>query len=117
MDKPILTAKAVFDRAHEITAPEGRRAYLDEACGDNAELRQCVEALLRIYHESFLDQPAAAPSIPLLWHSLLFRFIPTDGCPHGLMIAVALVHSYVEYARAHSAGMPRSGSDSWAACR
>jgi serine/threonine protein kinase len=56
-----LSAKAVFDRAHEITAPEQRRAYLDQACGDNAELRQRVEALLRAYDEagSFLDKPAA----------------------------------------------------------
>ncbi|MHB1425998.1 MAG: DNA ligase [Gemmataceae bacterium] len=63
MDKPILTAKAVFDRAHEISSPEERRAYLDEGCGDNAELRQQVEALLRAYDEagSFLDKPAAAP--------------------------------------------------------
>jgi serine/threonine protein kinase/tetratricopeptide (TPR) repeat protein len=59
--EPLLTAKAVFDRAHEITAPEERHAYLDEACGDNAELRQRVEALLRAYEEagSFLDKPAA----------------------------------------------------------
>ncbi len=63
MDKPIVTVKAVFDRAYEITVPEERRAYLDEACGDNRELRQRVEALLRASEEagSFLDQPFDAP--------------------------------------------------------
>ncbi len=61
MDEPLLTAKAVFDRAHEITVPEERRAFLDEACGDRAELRQQVEALLRAYDDagSFLDKPIA----------------------------------------------------------
>ena len=60
MDEPLLTAKAAFDRAHEITVPEERRAFLDEACGDRAELRQQVEALLRAYDDagSFLDRPA-----------------------------------------------------------
>jgi len=59
--EPLLTVKAVFDRAHEITEPEERRAYLDETCGDNVELRRQVEALLRAYDEagSFLDKPAA----------------------------------------------------------
>ncbi len=61
MDEPLLTAKAVFDRAHELTVPEERRAFLDEACGDRVELRQQVEALLRAYDDagSFLDRPIA----------------------------------------------------------
>ncbi|MGH7225575.1 MAG: serine/threonine-protein kinase, partial [Gemmataceae bacterium] len=75
MDNPPLTAKAVFDRAHEIADAEERRAYLAEACGDNAKLREQVEALLRAYDEagSFLNKPAAAPEAtsdvaPGQWH-------------------------------------------------
>ena len=75
MDNPPLTAKAVFDRAHEIADAEERRAYLAEACGDNGKLRQQVEALLRAYDEagSFLDKPAAVPEAtsdvaPGQWH-------------------------------------------------
>jgi serine/threonine protein kinase len=62
VDQPILTAKAIFDRAREITTPEERRAYLDQACGADAELRQRIETLLRAYDEAgaFLDQPAAS---------------------------------------------------------
>jgi WD40 repeat protein/serine/threonine protein kinase len=61
VDKPLLTAKAVFDHAHEITDADQRRDYLREACGDNAALRGQVEALLRAYEEAgnFLEQPAA----------------------------------------------------------
>jgi hypothetical protein len=66
VNEPLWTAKAVFDCAHELPTPEERRAYLDGACGENAELRLRVEALLRAYEEagSFLDQPAAAAAAP-----------------------------------------------------
>src|SRR5947209_6939647 len=65
MPGSVLTAKAVFDRAHEIESRTERQAYLDQACGDAPELRACVEALLRAYDEagSFLDLPAD-PSAP-----------------------------------------------------
>jgi serine/threonine protein kinase/tetratricopeptide (TPR) repeat protein len=60
MPEPALTAKAVFDRAHEIDSPAERRAYLDAVCADAPALRARVEALLRAYDEagSFLDTPA-----------------------------------------------------------
>jgi serine/threonine protein kinase len=62
VDKPRLTAKAIFDHAHEITDFQQRRTYLDQACDGNAELRQQVEALLAAYEQAgrFLQQPAAA---------------------------------------------------------
>ena len=74
MDKPSLTAKDVFDRAHEIADAEECRAYLDEACAGDTELRRQVEALLQAYDEAgdFLQvapgkwlDPAALPTAPL----------------------------------------------------
>jgi serine/threonine protein kinase/tetratricopeptide (TPR) repeat protein len=63
MNQPALTAKAVFDHAHEIGSPAERKAYLDEACAGDSELREKVEALLRAYEEagSFLEKPACPP--------------------------------------------------------
>ncbi len=68
MEKHLLTAKAVFDHAHEITAPDDRNAYLDQACADVPDLREKVVALLRAYDEagSSLDPPLPA-------------FTPTSG--------------------------------------
>jgi len=39
--------EAIFNRAAEIESPQERAAYLDEACGDDAELRASVEKLLQ----------------------------------------------------------------------
>jgi eukaryotic-like serine/threonine-protein kinase len=60
MNKPALTAKAVFDHAHEISSLTERKAYLDQACANAPELRQKVEALLQAHEEagSFLEKPA-----------------------------------------------------------
>jgi serine/threonine protein kinase len=62
VEKHLLTAKAVFDHAHEILAPADRDAYLDQACADEPELREKVAALLRAYDEagSSLDPPSPA---------------------------------------------------------
>src|SRR5262245_43243013 len=60
MKNPALTAKAVFDHAHEINSPTERQAYLDEACANAPELRDKVEALLKAYEEAgsnFLKGP------------------------------------------------------------
>jgi serine/threonine protein kinase/tetratricopeptide (TPR) repeat protein len=56
-------ARAVFDEAHEIHSPDERKAFLDQACANEPELRQKVEALLRAHEEagSFLQTPAVAP--------------------------------------------------------
>ena len=49
--------KSIFDEAAEIASPEGRAAYLDTACGGDADVRKMVDYLLRALHEagSFLE--------------------------------------------------------------
>jgi tetratricopeptide (TPR) repeat protein/serine/threonine protein kinase len=51
----------LFIAALKIEDPAGRSAYLDQACGVDAELRQRVDALLKALAAagSFLQQPAA----------------------------------------------------------
>jgi serine/threonine protein kinase/tetratricopeptide (TPR) repeat protein len=68
-ERPGGRAKAVFDEAAEIAAPERRAAYLERACGGDAELRRRVDGLLRALDDagSFLEAPpdltaAAAPA-------------------------------------------------------
>src|SRR5262245_25643193 len=53
--------KEIFQGAVDLTAPDQRAAYLDEACGGDALLRQRVEALLQVHDRpvQLLDQPAA----------------------------------------------------------
>ncbi|MEO1084869.1 MAG: hypothetical protein AAFY88_11560, partial [Acidobacteriota bacterium] len=41
-----LEVRSIFDRASELSG-DGRRAYLDEACADDGDLRDEVETLLR----------------------------------------------------------------------
>ena len=60
------SAKAIFDEAAEIARPELRAAYLDQACGGDADLRAHVEALLHAdavagsFLERFADLGASA---------------------------------------------------------
>lgn len=51
----------VFNAAVEKTTPTERRAYLDGACGNNADLRLRVEALLSAHDEAgtFLSSPSS----------------------------------------------------------
>ena len=51
--------ESLFIQAAEIATPVERRSFLDEQCGDDVELRQRVEALLRAHDDagSFLDGP------------------------------------------------------------
>jgi serine/threonine protein kinase/tetratricopeptide (TPR) repeat protein len=53
-------ANDVFMQAVEIHVPDERRAYLDDACSGDADLRAQVEALLRAGERagSFLEAPA-----------------------------------------------------------
>ncbi len=53
----------IFCNALEIASAAERDAYLHEACGDDAELRRRVEALLRRHLESRgpLDAPLLGP--------------------------------------------------------
>ncbi|HWN96544.1 MAG TPA: serine/threonine protein kinase, partial [Methylomirabilota bacterium] len=53
--------RELFLKALEKENLQERAAFLDGACGADAELRTGVEALLRSHHEdSFLEQPAVA---------------------------------------------------------
>src|SRR5512136_11519 len=56
-------AKELFADALEKAAGTERAAWLAQACGDDLQLRQSVEALLRAYEKAgaFLEQPAAGP--------------------------------------------------------
>jgi WD40 repeat protein/serine/threonine protein kinase len=55
--------EAIFQVARRIESPEGRRLYLQQACGDDQALRARVEALLDVYdRESSFWQPL--PPLP-----------------------------------------------------
>src|SRR5215831_16801703 len=51
----------IFWQALQIAAPEERKAYLDQACGGDEELRRLVEKLLAAQPKvaQFLEQPRA----------------------------------------------------------
>ena len=65
MTNPPDREVAVFGAARRLSAGE-RAAYLDEACADDASLRQRVEELLQASDEAgnFLESPAAVPTGP-----------------------------------------------------
>src|SRR2546430_1450042 len=56
--------KTLFGQALEIEAPADRAAFLDRACGSEADLRAGVEALLVAHAEAgqFLDPTGSLPS-------------------------------------------------------
>src|SRR2546425_4034626 len=56
-----MTERDIFIAALQKEDPAERRAYLDEACVGQPELRQQVEHLLRLHEGagSFLEKPAA----------------------------------------------------------
>src|SRR5262245_5510502 len=62
---PILEEEAIFHAARRIETADGRRRYLDDCCGGNADLRARVEALLRVHDQelSFLQTPADGPTL------------------------------------------------------
>jgi Leucine-rich repeat (LRR) protein len=55
-----MTQQDIFTAALQITDPDGRAAYLAQACGADAELRRRVEILLRTHEGAgdFLSRPA-----------------------------------------------------------
>ena len=63
-------ADAVFDAALDLPADQ-RDAYVDRACGDDAELRRAVRRLLDAHRSSggFLDAPAVELAAPLFRHA------------------------------------------------
>src|SRR5262245_19277422 len=58
-----MTERDIFIAALQKEDPAQRRAYLDEACAHQPELRKQVEDLLRLHEgaDSFLEKPAAEP--------------------------------------------------------
>jgi hypothetical protein len=56
-----VTERDLFIAALQQGGPAPRRAYLDEVCAGQPELRRQVEELLRLYEGAgdFLDRPAA----------------------------------------------------------
>jgi tetratricopeptide (TPR) repeat protein len=59
--------EAVYHLALEKEAGEERSAYLDSACGDDADLRASVEGLLKAYDEAgdFLESPPLGTNVTL----------------------------------------------------
>jgi serine/threonine protein kinase len=59
MKQKDLSPKAIFGRAAELSSPEERSAYLDDACGNDEHLRCEVEDLLQAIGEagSFMEHP------------------------------------------------------------
>src|SRR5436190_11117672 len=47
MAKPVKSVRTLFDEASDCQDVHARRAFLDEACKDDAELRSNIEELLR----------------------------------------------------------------------
>ena len=67
MGKEPKDIKAIFSEALEKQTAEERKAYLDEACENDAELRSKVEALLKAHEQvgDFLEIPALGPDVTL----------------------------------------------------
>ncbi len=63
--------EAIFDAASQLP-PEKRAEYLGQACGDDAGLRQRIEALLHSHEQAggFLEPPAASAARPTIVLSL-----------------------------------------------
>ncbi|HMC65469.1 MAG TPA: protein kinase, partial [Gemmataceae bacterium] len=61
MSRDLLNPETVFAQAIEIESAEGRAAFLDQACGNEPELRREVEKLVVDYFKAgrFLEKPAA----------------------------------------------------------
>ncbi len=55
------SVRSIFGRVLEIESPAERAAYLNEACGDNADLRSEVDSLLEAIDQAgnFMKQPVA----------------------------------------------------------
>src|SRR5262245_30929691 len=55
-------ARSIFCEAFDRASPEELRTFLDEACGQDTELRRRVEALLRAHQEAgaFLRSDSSA---------------------------------------------------------
>jgi hypothetical protein len=65
-EKPV-DIKSIFGEALEKETAEERAAYLDKACGNDADLRKKVEELLRAYEQAsdVPEAPIISPEITL----------------------------------------------------
>jgi hypothetical protein len=52
MRRPDAQLMAIFADALACDTPEARTAVVDQACGNDAELRAAIEALLAAHHEA-----------------------------------------------------------------
>jgi serine/threonine protein kinase/Flp pilus assembly protein TadD len=61
-------ARSIFLEAIDCHAPEEWLAFVEQACGSDAELRACVEKLLRARAElgSFHEEPRTPPIVPAI---------------------------------------------------
>src|SRR5262249_11005632 len=52
--------KAIFNAARQLGSADARRAYVEQACGEDGDVRLPLEALLPVYEEDkvFLQSPA-----------------------------------------------------------
>ncbi|WP_406695110.1 protein kinase [Singulisphaera sp. Ch08] len=80
------TLDAIFCGAIEVASPEGRAAYITDACGPDEELRRRVERLVDAHFQagSFLEVPPASPTILMASASPAER-IGTDIGPYRLL--------------------------------
>jgi hypothetical protein len=64
-----MTEREIFIAALQREGPDERRAYLDEACARQPELRKQVEILLQLHEGagSFLVSPAAGSATSLVF--------------------------------------------------
>src|SRR5439155_25015046 len=60
MNGPLNRQEEIFANALKLPTAEQQRAYLDEACAGDRQLRQHIETLLAAYYEAgtFLQTPA-----------------------------------------------------------
>jgi serine/threonine protein kinase len=59
-----IRVQTMFLGAVNLADPDARKAYLEQACGEDRELRERVEALLRAHDspDSLLDEPIVQPA-------------------------------------------------------
>src|SRR5262245_24032133 len=60
MSRSLPDEEAIYKSARQLTTPEARSAFLEQACGGDQALRARVQALLRVEDEEtgFLASPA-----------------------------------------------------------
>jgi len=79
-------AEEIFHAALE-RSPEDRQPFLDEACGDDAELRQQVEILISKEERAgdFLEEPLLADTFSLSAGTMIGRYRVEQELGHGGM--------------------------------